>query len=76
MFSEFSSRYGKESSDFMVWYGYLPYNSIYTISSCPHSRMMAENDCNEGSSSLLRSLLGVSRITLVDIVRKLADTGG
>ena len=37
---------------------------------------MAENYYNEGSSSLLRSLLGVSPITSVDIVRNLTDTGG
>ena len=35
---------------------------------------MTENNCNEESSSLLRSLLGVSPITSVDIVRKLTDT--
>ena len=34
----------------------------------PYSRMMAEKECNEGTSALLRSLLGVSPITSGDIV--------
>ena len=36
---------------------------------------MAENEGTEGSSALLRSLLGVSPITSADIVRNLGDTG-